>query len=374
LGAGFSGAAGFPLADALFAEVRAVVQGRYGADNWVERELDRYLRYRRLGEGKTVRDREVNYEDFLGFLDFEHHLGLKGKDTWSDEGNEAQLMIRAGIAQVLYQCAPPGSTLPDSYLQFAERLDTSDWVLTFNYDTLLEQALETVGRPYRLFPFRYSKVGPVANTVDDEQDELVLLKMHGSINWFDRTSYEKSVAIAASNPYPYDPRHAVFGSDHVVDAEPLCNGPRSPDDALAKVFVVRDISPLLTQPFWKWTPLILTPSTAKLLYATPLRDFWWGAQLAGGLNLGFNIVGYSQPTNDEYARQMLFHMMRNYQGYEPDFELNGRRKTKARILDFREGFWARRTLRARYQFCEKARTEYWWRGFSSDAVEWLFAD
>lgn len=249
----------------------------------------------------------VDLEEFVGFLDIEHYLRLKGKDNWSAEGNQSQLMIRNAIARVLYDRTPTSpADIPPVYLEFARRLTTSDYVLTFNYDLLLESALRAVNLPYRRFPTRYAKVGTLSNTVDDNRDELVLLKMHGSIDWFDREPLLDRFAAASAHPMPYDVDHAVFGPRCVVDASPLVDGPRESGDPLSELFHVTDIGPLLDEPFWKWSPLILTPSTAKLYGGSAIRDFWWGAQRGGGWNLGFAIVGYSLPIHDSYALQALY--------------------------------------------------------------------
>ena len=146
----------------------------------------RYVEYLSACEGTDVTPDSVDYESFLGFLDTEHFLGLKGSDTWSEEGNESQLMVRRAIAEILHQRTP--SKPPELYRAFARKLNTSDWVYTFNYDTLLESALEAEGIPYRLFPHRHSEVGAF-NTVDSSREEVVVLKLHGSIDWCDRSSY-----------------------------------------------------------------------------------------------------------------------------------------------------------------------------------------
>jgi len=43
-------------------------------------DLKTYLRYRKQCDGVTLTPSTVDFEDFLGFLDVEHHLGLRGKD------------------------------------------------------------------------------------------------------------------------------------------------------------------------------------------------------------------------------------------------------------------------------------------------------
>lgn len=202
LGAGFSAPAGLPLGADLFKAVRHDISALQGHDNWFERDLARFTEYRQaIGECHGVPD----LEEFIGFLDTEHYLGLKGKDTWSDEGNETQLVIRNSIARVLYERTPtsPGD-IPAVYRQFARQVTTTDCILTFNYDLLLEAALEAEGVPFRRFPHRYASAGWSSNTISDKRQELVLLKMHGSIDWFDHSQFVRRSAAAARAPVPFD--------------------------------------------------------------------------------------------------------------------------------------------------------------------------
>jgi hypothetical protein len=369
LGAGFSRPAGLPLGHELFHAVRRSISAESGPENHVERDLERYVNYLNNCEGTRQTAATIDYEQFLGFSDVEHYLGLKGKDTWSDEGNESQLMVRRAIAKVLQEQLPKEP--PPLYRQFARRLNTSDMVLTFNYDTLLESALEAEGVPYRLFPERWSDVGWSYNTVDNSRDEVVVLKMHGSIDWFDRAVYEHRRAAASACPTPYRVKHPVFAEDHIVTPTPLTDGPRREDDPLAKLYRVKDLDPLLARGFWECCPLILAPSQTKLFYAQPLREFWWGLQRTGGLNLALAVVGYSLPPYDLYARQALYHVFHNYTGYEPDLEFNGQKKRKIRILDYRPDTDSGADIRARYRFADWRRTDLRLDGFNEDSLEWL---
>jgi hypothetical protein len=101
LGAGFSHLAGLPLGPELFTEVRRRINEDYGSDNHVERDLMRFINYQHRCFDRTIRPENVDCEEFLGFLDVEHYLGLKGSDTWSSAGNHSQLMIRKAIGQVI---------------------------------------------------------------------------------------------------------------------------------------------------------------------------------------------------------------------------------------------------------------------------------
>jgi hypothetical protein len=374
LGAGFSHLAGLPLGPALFRKVRRWISDEHGSDNHVERDLKRFSNYNERCFGRLLSPDDVDCEEFLGFLDVEHYLGLKGKDTWSSEGNESQLMIRKAIGQVIRFMTP--KVIPEAYRRFAAQLNSSDYICTFNYDTLLEQALEAEGVPYRLFPQRYSEVHPMSCTVDtDKPDELVLIKLHGSIDWFSRRGFDELEQQIRNFPhlYPanYRTSHPLFGCDAIVKPIPLTDGPRPEHEALLQLYRVTNVDAALAQPFWKCSPFILSPSTTKLFYAEPLMEFWRGLQRNGGMNLSFGIIGYSLPEYDNYAMQVLYHIARNYQHYEPDLEIEGRKKTKIRIIDFQETSDAKARFRNRYRFLDWNRTEAVFTGFNSSAADWI---
>ena len=275
-------------------------------------------------------------------------------------------MVRRAIADILHQRTP--SNPPNLYRKFARRLNSSDWVFTFNYDTLLESALEAEGVPYRLFPWRFSDVGAL-NTIDDSREEVVVLKLHGSVDWCDRSAYESSVEYSKHFSFSYEVKHPVFGKEPV----PLTDGPRNGDDPLVKVYRIHDIKPLLGLGFWEWCPLILAPSNMKMVYTPTLREFWSGMQRAGGLNLSIGVVGYSLPLNDEYARQVLYHVFSNYTGYEPDLEFESRKKTPIRILDSAPQGDSGADIRNRYRFADWSKTDLRLDGLTESTVEWLLA-
>jgi SIR2-like domain len=168
----------------LFSEVLLLIKRKYGIDNVVQRDLAYYLEFLDKCYGRIMTVESVDYEEFLSYLDIEHFLGFKGRDTWSSEGNVSQLMIRRAIAEILYDKTP--QTLPFLYKRFVRQLNPDDYIYTFNYDTILESALESEGIPFRLFPYRYTDIGTFGNRIDDTRTEIVKLKLHGSINWFDR--------------------------------------------------------------------------------------------------------------------------------------------------------------------------------------------
>ena len=373
LGAGFSKPAGLPLGSELFGEVRELIRHNHGS-NSVESDIERYKEYVAATEGKTITDDSLDYEKFLGFLDTEHFLLFDGGDRLSDEGNASQLKVRRAIAEVLHRRTP--KTPPALYRAFARKLNPSDWVLTFNYDTLLESALEAEGIPYRLYPDRFSKIYWGHNEVDDSKEEVVVLKLHGSIDWYDRTVYERKMEDRRTCPIKYADKDLVFGENRVVEPVQITDGPRSKDDYLAKIYRVPNLDPILDSDiwqkrFWECCPLILSPSESKLFYSWPLRDLWNGIGKMGGFSFSICVVGYSLPTYDEYARQAFYRMFLNYKN-QPNFEFLGRKKTPIRILDYNPTDRSGADIRGRYRFADWSQTELNLDGLNESTIEWLF--
>jgi hypothetical protein len=361
LGAGFSKPAGMPLGNELFHEVRQYVRDLFGADNRLECDLDYYVQYLYTTEGFSGTANEIDVEKFLSFLDIEHYLELKGSDTWSSEGNRTQLLVRYSIGNILYHRSP--SKIPEQYINFASKLNSHDWVLTFNYDTILEQALESIGKPYRLLPLRFSDLEDGILTIDSLGDEVVVLKMHGSIDWFDKCGYFEG----SHNP--------IFAEDSIIESTPIADYPDKENDPLCNIYKVKKPELIYTNPRqnWIYPPLILYPSHTKLLYIKPLIEFWRGWNNGANYNLSLGVVGYSLPVYDDYARQVIYQISKNYQGNEPDFELDGRVKRPVRILDYQCEESKKSSFQKRYQFLEPKRTEYWFDGLSDAAIDWLMS-
>lgn len=179
LGAGFSKPAGLPLGLELFPEIlnRAKQLGLY--DNTLKRDINTFINYVKHTKGKDILENRIDFEAFVSFLDVQHFLQLKGKDHWSSRGNLSQLIIKNLIARILHERenAIKNETFA-LYEKFADGLGKDDWIITFNYDTILEQVFARKTIPYRLFPTRFKSVFFGGGEVDN-RDEIVLLKMHG---------------------------------------------------------------------------------------------------------------------------------------------------------------------------------------------------
>jgi hypothetical protein len=362
LGSGFSRPAGLPLGDELWNEIRrrvSMLSGRAPGD--FDRDLAKFIEFKEICDHVTLTADRVDFEDFLSFLDVEHYLALRGPDTWSDEGNETQVVVKTLIGMVLAERTPSKDRIPDLYLHFARALRPNDIVLTFNYDTLLERALEAVAKPYRLFQDRYE---------NDRDNEVVVLKLHGSVDWFDRSSYSQSEETWLRQGNARGPFHPVFNGNPGVKVSRLVDDDsRSADDPLSSMFRVENIEELYkSNIMFHATPWLLAPSPMKLLYSRKLREFWFGLGGAGQMNFGLGIIGYSIPPGDEYARRILFQLVRNYQRVYWDKDFNGLKKTPLVLVDLRESPSEEEKYRGRYSFVDWQRAKLHMGGFDESVV------
>lgn len=332
LGAGFSAAAGLPLADDLWREVYRRALPMTGRAGQFRDDLDDYIEFKQRSEGRVLTRDEVNFEEFLGFLDVEHHLGLRGSDTGSEDGNESQVIIKTLIGQILTERMPRTNAIPPLYLKFVERLQPWDRVLTFNYDILLERACDVVGKPYRLAPMRYTEVKEYTAAVDDScLDEISILKLHGSVDWFDRKHYRRRQEDAQKwghkNYVPDDP---IFNP--YIRTVPMVAGARHHDDPLREVQRVINVERVYSDPpFFLATPTLISPSTTKIVYSRQFDEFWRGMGSRGATSFRMVIIGYSLPTSDDYARQVIYRLVRNYQNI-PGERVDSRRGPKEPLI------------------------------------------
>ena len=372
LGAGFSKPAGLPLGFELWNEIRKRASILWGRASKFHDDVRTYQAFRRDCYGTDLPEDQIDFEEFLGFLDVEFFLGLRGGDTWSDDGNETQILVKTLIGEILTERTPQSEEISDLYLEFARRLKPNDLILTFNYDVLLERALERVGKAYRLFPNRYTKIHAHYAEIDSSKDEVILLKVHGSVDWFDRRRYLERIAGRAQFGLPAPTDDPIFGRAEII-TEPLVNGPRFPGDPLQEMHRVHNIEQVYRKPpLFLATPWMLTPSSMKIVYA--LKEFWHGLGGAGTLNLGMAIVGFSLPTHDEYAHQVLYRMVRNYQRAYWDQEIIGHRKTPLVLVDYRAAGAPRDDFLRRYAFVDWSKTTCCFDGFTQDSLPHLFAD
>ncbi|HEN5561250.1 TPA: SIR2 family protein, partial [Legionella pneumophila] len=121
----------------------------------------------------------IEYIDYQSFLNFYGNLNSPSK-----QGNDIQKVIRVLIAAVLLKKQEQAlHKVPTTnlYTKFTEILTENDTVITLNYDTLLEYFFKSKRKKFRLLPpWIYDK-----KMNFEPYSGVTLLKVHGSINWFD---------------------------------------------------------------------------------------------------------------------------------------------------------------------------------------------
>lgn len=369
LGAGFSAPAGLPLASELWQEVCHRIKDQEWSNYHFQKDLNYYLNFKKECDSIEISPENVNFEEFLGFLDVEFHLGLLGSDMWSSDGNKTQCIIKTLIAQILTEKMPSKEEISPLYINFAKKLKHGDTVLTFNYDTLLERALEVAEVPYRLFPYHYKTIGEDgSSSIDSDDEEVVIYKLHGSIDWFDRKKYREEVEYWESKGYENRPKNRIFDKFQTV---PLKDGLQQLSDPLAEVHRVTNIEALYSNPpFLSETPLLIPPSTAKILYSKQLHDFWYGMAQTGQTNFRLAIIGFSMALHDDYLRQAVYAMAKNYQDIDWwNQSMFKKKKEPVLVVDYQKEPEKIAEYKKRYAFLENDKTEFHLNGFSEEILK-----
>jgi hypothetical protein len=200
LGAGVSKACGLPLANELLEKVFQKGSLRH------KNRLVEFLHY--LYPHFDPRwGNYPNIEEFLSLLESVLTFNEKVKSKHSFENKEIRKLrddLLKAIAGLLYIDDSSTHVRSSPIFHLAEQFNSSDAVITFNWDLLLERALLELG-----INWRYARER-------EGQRKLILLKPHGSIDWFDRekADFKRGTTspllddVGVIRIYPYfDPPH-----------------------------------------------------------------------------------------------------------------------------------------------------------------------
>ena len=374
LGAGFSAPAGLPIGKRLFSELTACAASRSQYDREVLSDhLDEYQTYKKRVHGVETSEQEVDIEDFIAFFDLRQKLQLRGGGIRPDRGTAFELdpfqyWIRYMIGLTLHLAQRRiDSADRELYVQFAKRLRPGDVIITFNYDTLLETALDQAGKTYR--HYLYSQTGEGWEESAAAATDVIILKMHGSIDWFDRSNFEYCNQPEQSiYPGAVCPLHPIF-QNGAFQPTPLVNVERFESDPLHRLYRISNLEDYYVEdnePISHDVPLIVSPSHYKLLYMNPLMEFWRGLINTGILKTRKVVIGYSLPSYDEYARMALSHLT----SVSPLSEIMGLGKLK--FVDYRQTPDEIEDLKRSFSFVDWDTTECYFNGFNMDAIKMTF--
>lgn len=166
LGAGFSADAGIPLTSPLL----SLTMKKFSDEcEVIFSRVDGYAKECFESPDTEIDYSKVNFSELCTFLEYIELREYGGGERWSDEGSREKLALKFYLAKTIVESTPLDNRIPQLYLDFAEQLQEKDVVISFNWDGLLENALDFLGKPYT---YNFS-----------EQNAIKLCKLHGSVNW-----------------------------------------------------------------------------------------------------------------------------------------------------------------------------------------------
>lgn len=361
LGAGFSKSAGLPLGVDLLELVREDVRHHFRNHGWegtLEQEIEEWnLLY--PGE-------EMYLERVLAYSHRKHYLHLLGSEEYFEHGSRSIDAAQRAIQRILIHETPRVS--PSLYRNFAERLSAHDVVLTFNYDTLLEQTFDEVGKLYTLTPEWWLK-----KETDGSKPKYVdLLKLHGSIDWYDRHYHDDAMRWYAEEGHDVPDRDPIFGPSPTVPSERLSRGPTEGfgSHILSRVFRVpnhTEYFPIKGGLGAHVVPFILPPAYDKLLGYDTIVDLWRGLHQTMDVFSTIVVIGYSFPSYDSYAYEALGKLLLDYQqgGATTKWE---QRRVPIQLITLAD---TKQTVLDSIPFLKPAKTRIWNQGFTTASLDWI---
>jgi NAD-dependent SIR2 family protein deacetylase len=177
--------------------------------------FDLYRLYGYLPPERNVDHSTLLNEEGLRLLD-DPHLGLESVMTAISLENELFMKLpclfgyREPSTYLPTQLAPLleliANTISEALLgppcskhrKLAESLGRGDIVISYNYDTLMDNALRNCGKLSDngyLLPFEKVSSSGTWERPDDKASEITLLKLHGSLNWMRCTNCDSNLMM-----------------------------------------------------------------------------------------------------------------------------------------------------------------------------------
>lgn len=270
IGAGVSASCDIPIARDILRSAVLALRQRSAADAKRVHDLLRFI--------YPTFDEELgnypNIEDFLNFIEVARDFNKEFVEstTWpADKLRRVNKITLKAVTDFIW------SLMADSKKQHAvhdfvrNTLVKGDTLITFNWDLTLERALEDYPDDPG-FQYRYSR---------KRRDELVLLKPHGSIDWFERKAIRGLKC-----------EKQVENHDDELCYYPNFDLGNSPE--------LRDIPPVIVPP--------LSSKTFKYRF---LHKIWGDVLRAVSDATELHVLGYSLPKEDQFAKFVLRRAIRN---------------------------------------------------------------
>ncbi len=220
----------------------------------------------------------ANIEDYLSLLDALIFVYKEFNEN-NDESRayNHKLHIIAQITEYLGELCikEPGESL----IAFARMLKSTDIIITFNWDILLENALYTIDKSFSCRP--------------TDKDCIRIIKLHGSIDWIDIPIEQRP---GYTGPIPQD--KTLF--EEVLSEPPMIRARTYdyPGDPLTSYPV--DLMLPLGRPHF-----IVPPTFYKEQRISVLTTLWREAYRAVVKSTEIFFLGYAFPSADYHARAVL---------------------------------------------------------------------
>lgn len=189
-----------------------------------------------------------------------------GGERWSDGGSREKLALKFYLAKALTLRTPSPKEVPDLYVKFVQQLRKEDVVLSFNWDCLLEAALEKVGRAY---------------SYDYQEGHIFIAKMHGSTHWRLRQF---------KDPNKYSWQRIGFDSFEDIPLLFVSNNLRNPT-----VWHYQEL-------FGEIEPVLVLPGFGKAYDVRFIAPLWYKPENAFFLRKNIFIIGLSLAPDDFFIR------------------------------------------------------------------------
>lgn len=281
LGAGFSCAAGLPNTAALLAAVHALAQANvaWGISKNIESRLEDAYAFFYPDKGDGFRPEVVDFFSVLTAYNQIDRTGLP--DGFPDR--ELLADLRFAIVHVLCEAL---RNLDDVVLaadhDLLDRMvQPGNVVITTNWDNLVERIAAARFVRYRLCGL-------------PNDSELLVLKLHGSIDWLRPAAAKKPVGRVA-----YADLTELAGSSRARKSSPTGASPVLRTRITNPGATWRTIKGAATDPFM----LTMTPGKADAL--GPVLELWEHAYRSVSAADTLEIIGYSMPEDDIEIRTIL---------------------------------------------------------------------
>jgi hypothetical protein len=288
LGAGASAESGAPLMNNFLDIAEDLLrEGKFQQDT---------EKIKRVFDAKKMLAKTIFEKSFLGINNIETLFGAiemaKIINKLGEYSAEQILDVRNGLVTLIVKTLEKTTIFHDEtndegilptkpYRDFVALLKDKgigrSSIITFNYDIALDFALE-------------KDLGPINYCLNDENNSNVkVLKLHGSINW--------GRCLTCKNIVPY--KISDFAKDYGLGPERIIPATFPLSEKL------RDLSKYHDHQEFENIPVIVPPTWNKTEYQGPIARVWKEAATELGLARNIYVFGYSLPESDLFFRYLF---------------------------------------------------------------------